>query len=641
MIVNGPIPFDYTEAMRNQRVERLSKLLPGAKEEHTIPRRTSHPSETSSKTNPKADPKISIIDKLKKEHKYRPGEKLDLSSANLFGGSLPYQVTRSRPTKSELTESEIMEARLVSASHKAYKHQDLERAQSYLDIDESTSGWQVDKNLSNFDHLVLTKGVGSAKQLRVVARGTEWSRGPDINDLRTDYEAIRGGMGNDPQTIRIRDALRQALRDHQVTKAQTRLNGYSKSGAQMMHVGDLEGVRTNLFNPLLGPDQINSKSSIKHRIITTTEDLASIASHIYDKDNWSVDRIRAIRGGKWNAWMQHRLANFTKRGARQPSGLEENASKSARLGLKYANYDMLHMMKSDIEDGKSFTRSMKEFGGMTNEDTHFGDIEDSQITRLTERASYSSPHVENWQRMGGKFSAIEHEHLNNTPKPYTPDSIGVESFGGVPLSKIPEKEITDFASQPKMQREARLEDMHDEMKKTMEETTNVAESHATRAMDFIPTPVQAGKGMIAGIVASKISSSIDPDNKFGEDAHSLATGALAARLAAGTAISAPVAAGAALGWDAGVRSSKYFDTELKKTGMNKDAADAISSSSGGAVGGFVGVAATGSLGIASDIALGTEFGSAGGPIGAAIGAGVGAVFGGLGWAAHHFGWFGL
>jgi len=625
MIVSGPVPYDYTAAMRNRKLKRLSALVPHH-DTNKSPKRT----ETSKTKDAR---KTNIIEKLKKKYGYHPGDRIDNTSIFSGSGGIPHKVTRPKPTKVELSESEIMEARLVSASHKAYKHQDLDRAQSYLDIDDSTSGWLIDKNLSNFDHLVMTKGSGSSKQMRVVARGTEWSRGPDLNDLRTDYEAIVGGMGNDPQTMQIKTVLKEALRNHNVTKSQTKLNGYSKSGAQMMHVGDAEGVETNLFNPLLGRDQINSKSSVKHRIITTTEDLASIASHIVDKDNWNVDRIRAIRGGRWNAWMQHRLRNFTQRGARQPSGLEENTRKTARLGLKYANYDTLHMMKTDIENGKTFTESMKSFGGMTEQDTHFGDLEDNEITRLTPRAAYQSPHVEHWERMGGKFTAMEHEHFNNTPKAHLPETTPVEeAMSGVPLHKMPDQEVDNFTSRSKLQREAVLEDTQDEINKTMEETTNVAESHATNAMDFVPTPVQASKGLIAGVVASKITGAMDPDNKMGEDVHNLATGAVASTLLGGT--SAPLLTGAAVGYEAGARSTEAIDSGLEKLGVNKTAAQGIASVGGGAIGGTAAAATTTGVALASDVILGTEFGAMGGPLGMAVGAGVGAVIGGVGWLTH-------
>lgn len=165
--------------------------------------------------------------------------------------------------------------------------------------------------------------------------------------------------------------------------------------------------------------------------------------------------------------MQHRLRNFTQRGARQPSGLEENTRKTARLGLKYANYDTLHMMKTDIEDGKTFTESMKAFGGMTEQDTYFGDMEDNEITRLTPRAAYGSPHVEHWERMGGKFTAMENEHFNKTQKAYMPESTPVEeAMSGVPLHKMPDQEVDNFTSRSKLQREAVLEDTHEEINKT-------------------------------------------------------------------------------------------------------------------------------------------------------------------------------
>ena len=170
--------------------------------------------------------------------------------------------------------------------------------------------------------------------------------------------------------------------------------------------------------------------------------------------------VRGVRDRKVPARRLERQAKDV--GPRQPSYAERMSNLSNNLGQEYANFDILHMMKTDIEAGKSFTESMKSFGGMTYDDTHFGDMEDNEITRLGPRAAYGTPHVDHWERMGGRFSAQEQEHLNNTPEqtPPEPPSPEEREILGRPIHEVEPEEVDRFTSQSHEEREETLKGMH-------------------------------------------------------------------------------------------------------------------------------------------------------------------------------------
>ena len=85
-----------------------------------------------------------------------------------------------------LSVQERAKAQMVRASSTAYKKgYDLAQEQLDSSLEESTRGWQIDRELSTKEGLVLTKG----DQIRVAYRGTDLK---NINDLATDAAAFAG-----------------------------------------------------------------------------------------------------------------------------------------------------------------------------------------------------------------------------------------------------------------------------------------------------------------------------------------------------------------------------------------------------------------------------------------------------------------
>jgi hypothetical protein len=314
---------------------------------------------------------------------------------------------------------------------------------------------------------------------------------------------------------------------------------------------------------------------------------------------------------------------------------------SNNLGQEYANFDILHMMKTDIEAGKSFTESMKSFGGMTYDDTHFGDMEDNEITRLGPRAAYGTPHVDHWERMGGRFSAQEQEHLNNTPEqtPPEPPSPEEREILGRPIHEVEPEEVDRFASQSHEEREATLKGIADDMDAASRAAKVEMKPVSKHVSDFLPAPSEVAKGAVAGYLAEKAVTAVDPDRKLDKiipDGDTLATGVGAAQFAAGLGgrlATAPEMLAGAVGIEGGSKIQQGTDYLLKKAGVNKDVADGTSSAVGGGSGALLGIgtmAATGALDL-SEL----------GPLGIAAGAAGGAVLGVGGWLMHKFHWFGM
>lgn len=596
MFVEAPKPFDFTKQMRQRRMENLESIL-NSNKKHKSSKKSpqtpnkSHQSKEDAIKGKSFKKPSDLVDHLKKTVGYQTQD-YTLTDYQNLGAYLPNSVRkRNQATLKELSRDQIREAKLIKASHVMFDD-DLADAQDYLDNNIETKGWEIDPALSTKDYLIVTKG----KELRLVARGTEWSTTeqllegtkigktlnvgkPNISDMRANMSNLRGTTLDDPQTKSMIDALKSGIEKHNIvnTRQNVKLNGYSKGGAQMLHIGDQLGFETNLYNPFIHEHQIHSNSNTRHNIITTNEDIVSIRSHFANKPNWKVNRIRAIGGESgWNMLAQHRLSNFTQFGERQPSYLERNERLITQLAHEHANYDTLHMMKTGIENGETFTENMKNFGGMTEDDTYFGDmdVDDNPIVKLRDRAAYGSPHVEAWERMGGNFTASEHNHLNNTPssnpQPTPPDILEV---AGRSLHEFTPEEVTRFGSKTHEERVAHLDDIKQQMDTAGENTMKEATKISNGISDIV-SPSELGKGMIAGFVGDKAVDTMDPDHKLDKvlpDGDTLAKGAASAEagavMFAGRVASAPELGGAMLGIEAGKHAAELTDVGLKAAGV--------------------------------------------------------------------------
>ena len=326
---------------------------------------------------------------------------------------LPTQ--RPSPNTSELTDQEIAKARIVNASAIAHDS-DLLRAQEYLDSDPKTMGWKIDGALSNEDHLVLTKG----DEIKVAFRGTKWR---NLSDLITNASNAADRDMMAPQNRRGAKVIEDILAKY--GEKPKELLGYSKGGNSALNIGDITEIPTTVFNASIGPRQLSSISKVPHTVINTVDDPISMATYFRKKSNYTIKRIRSIRGE--NPIAQHKLSNFTQRGINQPSGLEKLSHELIGKGQNLGHVETYDAMRQGVESGMTFTQALDEFNKTQ------GNVQRVDVTPdggLGERIHRSAPTVRYWQDAGGSFTPREEAHLRMQPVPKkVPISAEARSMG--------------------------------------------------------------------------------------------------------------------------------------------------------------------------------------------------------------------
>ena len=528
-----------------------------------------------------------------------------------------------------MSDGEIAKARIVKASAIAHDS-DLLRAQEYLDSDPRTKGWKIDGTLSNADHLVVVKG----DSIKVAFRGTKWR---NINDLVTNASNAVDRDMMAPQNRKGAQVIEDILAKY--GERPNELLGYSKGGNSALNIGDISEIPSTVFNPSIGPKQITSTSKVPHTIINTVDDPISIATYLRKKQNYSIKRIRSIRGE--NPLAQHKLSNFTQRGPNQPNGLEKLSHELIGRGQNLGHVETYDAMRQGVENGQTFTQALDEFNRTQ------GNVQRVDVTPdggLGERIHRSAPTVRYWMDAGGSFTPREEAHLRMQPAPKkVPISAEARSMGITDGDTILPSQKALMNRSPES-RKAFVEQKRSDFKQGVDALnvkTNVLHEHMKAAM---PTSEGLGAGLVTGFAADKTIDAIDPDHKLsqvGDEALKGGLSGLGSAAILGTA-AAPEVAGGGAAWVAGTESAKAITK-----GTHSEAAGTVL---GGAIGGATAVATAGTMAAAGTVAaavaggaeLGTALGSVvpgvGNLIGLGVGATVGAAIGGIGYLFSHHWW---
>ena len=142
------------------------------------------------------------------------------------------------------------------------------------------------------------------------------------------------------------------------------------------------------------------------------DDPISVATYLRNKSNYSIKRIRSIRGE--NPLAQHKLSNFTQRGPNQPNGLEKLSHELIGKGHNLGHVETYDAMRQGVENGQTFTQALDEFNRTQ------GNVQRVDVTPdggLGERIHRSAPTVRYWQDAGGSFTLREEAHLRMQPVP--------------------------------------------------------------------------------------------------------------------------------------------------------------------------------------------------------------------------------
>ena len=541
-------------------------------------------------------------------------------------------VQRPSPNTSELSDLEIGKARIIKASTIFHDSTAL-NAQEYLDSDPRTKGWKIDTELSNKDHLVVYKG----DDVKVAFRGTKWRTGNWKQDLATNV----ANVGNEDMRAQQNMNGKQLITEIESKYGErpSELLGYSKGGNTSLNLGDIFDIPSTAFNPSIGPRQMRTSSKVAHTIINTVDDPVSVMSYFKKKPNYTIKRIRSIRGE--NPVAQHKLSNFTQRGNNQPSGLERMSHELIGKGQNLGHVETYDAMRHGVETGKTFTETLDEFN-RTNGNAQRVDV--TADGGLGERIHSRAPTVRYWLDAGGKFTPREEAHLRMQTVPkHTPVSEEARAMGiNEGDTILPSQKAIMNRSQES--RSKFVSQKRSDFKQSVDALNTKANTVHESFKAAMPTTEGLGAGLVTGFAADKTIDSIDPDHKLGQVGDEAAKGALSGAGAAailGTA-AAPEAIAGGAAWVAGSESGKA----IAKATHSEAAGDTL----GGAIGGATAVATAGVVGagvtvgaaVAGGAELGTALGSVvpgvGNLIGLGVGATLGAAIGGIGYLFSHHWW---
>ena len=575
------------------------------------------------------DPSESLGSRPTKPNQNQPNQPDETSGSSNYRQTNP----KLRPNTKSLSIEEMDKARMIRAGKTFYK-QGLLAAQAQLDatLSPEARGWRIDPELSSNEGLVLEKDG----RVRVAYRGTDFS---NVNDIVTDAAATAGVEKLAPQMRESRIQIEEVYAKY--GRLPSELLGYSKGGAHAMYIGDLFGISSTSYNPLVGRKQLMSKSSTPHTIIRTVEDpVSALLALAKGKKNFTVKGIDPIfgLGDPKNA---HELTHFTSAGARQPGGIEQLMHEGVRKGQMLSHLETLDHFKTAQEQGLSFTEALDKFNTSNGATQRVDVLEDGSLGPRIHKEAGS---VKYWRDTGGTFTAMEQAHLDSNPVP--PKRVYSDEAKAMGLhEELTEAQRRYVTSLSPEERKTFMRQQRTSMEQHNNTLSESVRPHETVIKAMMPKAGSLATGAVAGLAAHAVMNVVDPDHKMNRIAEEATEGAIAggigvgaaSALGASAALGPEILAGAA-GYVAGAESASAITSALERGGMNRGGAEAIGGVSGGAIGGVttagVGVATT----VLGSMAFGAEAGEAvgivGGPVGMAAGAvggaALGAAIGGIG-----------
>ena len=554
-------------------------------------------------------------------------------------GNTGYRQTnpRLRANTQSLSTEEMDKARMVRAG-KTFYRKGAAAAQAQLDSTLSERGWQIDRELSSTEGLVLKKG----EQVRVAYRGTDFT---NINDLVTDASVVAGMEEKvAPQMRESRMQIEDIYTKY--GKLPTELLGYSKGGAHAMAMGDHFRIPSTSYNPLVGRKQLTTKSEVPHTIIRTVEDPVSSALALAKgKKNYTVKAIDPIfgLGGPKNA---HELTHFTSAGKRQPGGIEQLMHEAVRKGQTLSHFETMDHFATAREQGLSFTEALDSFNTSNGTTQRVDVLEDGTLGPRIHREAGS---VKYWRDAGGTFTAAEQAHLDSNPVPPRREYSDEAQAMGIGEELTPAQRQY-VSSLPADDRATFMRQQRTALQQHTALMDEAVKPHQTVIRGMMPRTSSLATGAVAGVLAHATMNVIDPEHRMNRVAEEATEGAVAGAIGVGAA--SALGASAALGpevlagagaYVAGSESARAITSALERGGMSTDAAEAVGGMSGGAIGGVTASAVGAGATIAGSMAFGAEAGEAlgivGGPVGMAAGAlggaAIGAAIGGIGYLFSH------
>ena len=370
-----------------------------------------------------------------------------------------------QPNTENLTPQERIRAKLVEASKIGYLNDDnFQKAQDYLKGQEDTSGYNIDRNLSNKEGLVIRTPTNETE---IHYRSSQFTGTPSKTDLATNFRIATGFENEDPQFIQAKEQYQNAVNEYGSVE---HFGGASKGGGKAIYMGQKYDVPSTTFNPVIGTKTARgiTTTTQEHTILRTTGDPTSLGlavSSNANHENWNVKSLRPLKKNIGlnpikNAYDAHKHNNFTEN--RNPNNVSmdnttiENAFTTiAENGHKLNQYTTLDDMKTQyIEKGKSYSDYIFDLQG--NKKPNFTGDNDIGLTR-GKPLIRGNRHIQGgdgptmfWEAMGGKFTDEEKPLLGKKPQQ---ELLVEQTKTGNILQSLQEEVLNQTQTKPKLNTE--------------------------------------------------------------------------------------------------------------------------------------------------------------------------------------------
>jgi hypothetical protein len=535
------------------------------------------------------------------------------------------------PSHDKLTNAEVEKAHLLKASKIYDQTQNMDAVKEYL-RSKGMSDYEIDEDLSTRDALVTKSPEGTVE---VSWRGTNKA---SLSDWRANAATLANSQ-TDNKKFKDGKNLYEAVKN-KYTEAPIEVNGFSLGGAVALHVGTFYDAPATVFNPHISvqPSTLDPKADTK--IIRTTTDPVSLGLALTKQGNKVEVKTLNPTEHSFSPFKSHLLDNFTDTESTRPADNAANIHLKNILdsGAKAAQGVLLDASEENMDSGKTFTEHLVKFnGGSGGKRDTVLDAEGNHV--LSKGLNVESGMVRAWKDVGGTFTEGEVNSLLDDKEgiPIDKDQPATEERHQELMDKISEIHDTetdvgmnvqdrkDYVNSSKEDRADYVAEQVESQQASIDHLNEFGENAtvaAPKLMDNFKSamnPTNLARGLISGYLAKKAMAGIDPEKKMSEFTSTGVEGAVSgavtwfgsAALGLGGTAFIPEVLGGAAAYEAQNYSKqgisyledKAFGDGAGDSEVGKDAADILSSATGGAVAG----------------------GLLGGVPGALIGAGVGAT----------------
>ena len=409
-------------------------------------------------------------------------------------------------------------------------------------------GYVYDSEISN-DNAAIYKRTYLALNGNQKTETIEAIRGTDIRKFQEVKQLLQIGIKKTPKYALENQVLNDALEKY---GSIDRITGFSQGGYTAIVQSqrpELADTTLELFDPVIWGETMSPNNVLNITINATTESWISKAGRFSSTLRSRYVNILPLK--KFRNWLnpknqiqEHMLDNWTDQSSERVSRdtSHEMVERITALGATHGEYDMAESIKFALDSNYKFSDFIKIFNGKIDPET--GELfpnensEDFSVRRYYQsesawgtRVHNKAPWIRLWKSMGGTFEDNDfgiNDHLDSIETDQSPTK-----------QYVSDAELVEFANKPKSQRDAIKQQLMEDNKQAVEsyDSMNDEHIHMTNEIRNNPSmiedfgrnmhPSTLVQGIASSYLGSKFADKIDPDNKFGQEAHSVLSGASA------------------------------------------------------------------------------------------------------------------